>query len=139
MWTIRTDDADRRSVPVTISVRTESGVVLCARCVVADTPLRRLRGLLGRRRLARGEGMLLRPASSIHTCGMRFAIDAVFLDGEDRVLRVVEDMRPWRLASCRGARSVLELPAGTFEARALRPGGRVGPDERRLAIGHTST
>lgn len=114
------------SVPAPIGVRTGSGAVLCTRCVVADTPLRRLRGLLGRRALASGEGLLLRPACSIHTAGMRFAIDAVFLDGEHRVLRVAEDMRPWRLASCRGARSVLELPAGTCAEHAVRPGTRVG-------------
>jgi uncharacterized membrane protein (UPF0127 family) len=43
---------------------------------------------------------------------MRFAIDAAFLDPEGRVLRVAEHLRPWRIAACRGARSVLELPAG---------------------------
>jgi hypothetical protein len=66
--------------------------------------------------------MLLRPASSIHTAFMRFAIDAVFLDREDRVLKVAADVAPWRMAACRGARAVLELPAGEAERRGLRPG-----------------
>lgn len=116
MWTNRTDGGHDPGVPDTVTVRATAGTVLCARCVVADTPLRRLRGLLGRRALAPGECLLLHPACAIHTCGMRFAIDVVFLDDEHRVLRVVEGVRPWRLASCRGARSVLELPAGTCVA-----------------------
>jgi uncharacterized membrane protein (UPF0127 family) len=66
--------------------------------------------------------MLLRPASSIHTAFMRFAIDAVFLDGEGRVLKVAAELRPWRTSACRGARAVLELPAGEAARRGLRPG-----------------
>jgi len=66
--------------------------------------------------------MLLRPASSIHTAFMRFAIDAVFLDRENRVVKVAEDLGPWRAAACRGARAVLELAAGEAAMRGLRPG-----------------
>jgi uncharacterized membrane protein (UPF0127 family) len=71
-----------------------------------------MRGLLGRSGLARGEGLLLQPAGSIHTFFMRFPIDAVFLDADRRVLRVVADVRPWRTAAVRRARAVLELAAG---------------------------
>ena len=56
------------------------GRALCEECVVADNPFTRLRGLLGRRGLGAGEGLLLRPSPSIHTWFMRFAIDVVFLD-----------------------------------------------------------
>ena len=52
------------------------GGVVCERGVIADRALRRMRGLLGRRTLPEGEGMLLRPAPSIHTAFMRFPIDA---------------------------------------------------------------
>ena len=72
--------------------------------------------------LERGEGILLRPASSIHMWFMRFAIDAVFLDRESRVLRVAEHLKPWRLAGCRGANAVVELPAGECERVGLAPG-----------------
>ena len=106
------------------------GRVVCERCAVADRPLSRLRGLLGRPALATGEGLLLRPAPSIHTWFMRFPIDAVFLDAELRVLRVRSEMRPWRMAGERGARAVLELAAGEAERCGIRPGERlrlVGP------------
>ena len=53
---------------------------------------------------------------------MRFAIDAVFLDPESRVLRVAENLRPWRLAGCKGAKAVIELPAGECERVGLAPG-----------------
>src|SRR5205807_9982181 len=86
------------------------------RCVcvseLADGPLSRMRGLLGRSGLPNGEGMLLSPAPSIHTAFMRFPIDAVFLDRELQVLGIVEQLRPWRVASKRKARAVLELAAG---------------------------
>ena len=53
---------------------------------------------------------------------MRFPIDAVFLDSTDRVVKVVAELKPWRMAGCRGARAVLELPAGEASRRGLVPG-----------------
>ena len=81
-----------------------------------------MRGLLGKRGLDRGEGILLQPAGSIHTMFMRFTIDVVFLDGENRVLSIEPDLKPWRSARARGSKAVLELPAG----RAADVGLRVG-------------
>jgi uncharacterized protein len=56
---------------------------------------------------------------------MRFPIDAVFLDREHRVLRVVEHLAPWRVAGCRRAKAVIELPAGEAARVGLVPGERV--------------
>ncbi|TMK80245.1 MAG: DUF192 domain-containing protein [Actinobacteria bacterium] len=98
------------------------GRVACERCLVADTPLTRLRGLLGRRPLNEGEGLLLRPAAAIHTWFMRGAIDAVFLDRRLVVVGVAPNLRPWRFAARRGARAVLELAAGESLRRAIAPG-----------------
>jgi uncharacterized membrane protein (UPF0127 family) len=98
---------------------------VCERCIVAETPLMRLRGLLGRSRLVSGDGLLIRPTSAIHTCFMRFPIDAVFLDRDLVVLKVVSDLRPWRLASRRGAKSVLELAAGESRRRGVQAGERL--------------
>jgi uncharacterized membrane protein (UPF0127 family) len=95
------------------------GLVVCERCIVADSPLPRMRGLLGRRNLGSDEGVLLRPAGSIHTFFMRFPIDVVFLDRDGRVLRVAESVRPWRTAAARGARAVLELRAGESGRRRI--------------------
>jgi uncharacterized protein len=79
-------------------------------------------GLLGRVELAADEGLLLPDCRSVHTVGMRFAIDAVFLDGEMRVRRVAAEMRPWRLAGSWSAAQTLEIAAGAAERLAIRPG-----------------
>jgi uncharacterized membrane protein (UPF0127 family) len=105
-----------------IALANGDGTVVCERCLLAEAPLARMRGLLGRSSLPVGEGLLLRPAASIHTAFMRFPIDAVFLDSADRVLKVVVAMPPWRTAACRGARAVLELPAGEASRRGLVAG-----------------
>jgi uncharacterized membrane protein (UPF0127 family) len=95
-----------------VQLRSEDGKVVCERCTVARDPFTRMRGLLGRRNLPQGEGILLEPAGSIHTFFMRFPIDAVFLDRERRVVKVAHGVRPWRTAAGRKARAVLELGAG---------------------------
>jgi uncharacterized membrane protein (UPF0127 family) len=109
----------------TVSLRTETGLAVCERCVVADRPLARLRGLLGRRDLPAEEGLWIRPCASVHMLFMRFATDVLFLDRQDRVVRVVERLRPWRLASARGARSAIELRAGEAARRGVAVGDRV--------------
>jgi uncharacterized membrane protein (UPF0127 family) len=93
--------------------------------VVADTPLARLRGLLGRSALKPGEGLLIRPAAAIHTCFMRFPIDAVFLDRDLRIVRIVPGLRPWRGAGRRRARAVLELPCGESDRHGIEVGERL--------------
>jgi uncharacterized membrane protein (UPF0127 family) len=105
-----------------VVVERRDGTIVCDRCAVADRMLPRMRGLLGRSELRRGEGILLRPTSSIHMWFMRFPIDAVFLDDELRVLHVVPGLEPWRIAARRGARAVLELAAGECERRGVREG-----------------
>ena len=101
---------------------TDAGAVVCTRCEIADTPLTRMRGLLGRSGLGDGEGMLFTKTGSIHMFFMRFPIDAIFCDRELRVLKVVRGLRPWRMASQRGAKVVVELGAG---AAAVEPGDRL--------------
>jgi uncharacterized protein len=108
-----------------VSIEDSGGGVVCDRCTLAARPLARLRGLLGRRELPAGEGLLLRPSPSIHTWFMRFPIDAVFLSAELEVLAVRGSLPPWRMAGARGARAVLELAAGEAERRGVRPGSRL--------------
>ncbi len=67
--------------------------------------------------------MLFRPAGSIHTLFMRFAIDVVFCDRELRVIGVEPDLRPWRMAGRRGTKVVVELAVGA--AAGLEPGDRL--------------
>jgi uncharacterized protein len=109
----------------TLTLRREDGRIVCERCVVADRAHRRMRGLLGRRRLNPGQGMVLRPAFAIHTHFMRFPIDVVFLDSDQVVIAIERNLKPWRTASCRGAREVVELAAGECDRRGLEVGDRV--------------
>ena len=98
------------------------GRVVVEHCLVAARPLRRMRGLLGRRELPAGEGILLTPAASIHTFFMRFPIDAVFLDRRHVVVDIAHRVPPWRAVGRRRTHAVLELPAGECDRRGLRPG-----------------
>ena len=74
--------------------------------------LSRLVGLAGLRRDEVGAGLLIRRCSSVHTFGMRFALDLLFLDGRGEVLATRRGVRPRRFASHRRAVAVLEIPAG---------------------------
>jgi hypothetical protein len=72
----------------------------------------RLRGLLGRERLGADEGLWIANCSAVHTIGMRFPIDVVFLDRRGRVLKISRRLRPWRVAAVLRGDAALELAAG---------------------------
>ena len=80
---------------------------------VAETFAARAKGLIGRKSLAPGTGMLITKCNCIHTFFMRFPIDATFLDRDGKVVKVVRNIRPWRLWVWGGwrAKSVLETAA----------------------------
>jgi hypothetical protein len=117
------------------------GTDLAASLEVAESFGGRFMGLMGRSSLAPGDGLWLRPGSSIHMLFMRFPIDAVFLakegaDGGRRVVAVRPDLPPWRgvVWWARGADGTLELPAGTAAASGTVAGDLVvmedGPTDR---------
>jgi len=122
------------AMPIVAAVHTTEGSAVCERCLVADRPLARMKGLLGRRDLPAGEGVWIQPTTSIHMAFMRFAIDAVFLDRDGVVVKLVPRLRPWRMASSRHARSVIELRAGECERRGLRLGDRLELGDTREAV-----
>ena len=109
----------------TLTLRRGDGRVVCESVGVADSTFRRMRGLLGRGSLPADEGVVLRPAWSIHTAFMRFPIDVVFIDPEQVVIRIQPSLRPFKTASCRGAREVVELAAGECDRRELEVGDRI--------------
>ncbi|MBA3434514.1 MAG: DUF192 domain-containing protein [Actinobacteria bacterium] len=123
----------------TLTLRREDGRIVCERCVVADRAHQRMRGLLGRRRLNPGQGIVLRPAFAIHTHFMHFPIDVVFLDSDQVVISIERSLRPWRTASCRGAREVVELSAGECDRRGLEVGDRVAWASRSAADARADT
>jgi uncharacterized membrane protein (UPF0127 family) len=98
-------------------------VTLATDVRVADTSLERGTGLLKDTELAEGHGLWIVPCNSIHSFGMKFIFDAIFLDRELRVVHLVREMRPWRISKIKfGAKSVLELPAGAI----ARSGTEIG-------------
>jgi uncharacterized protein len=108
------------------AVDVSSGKELTRDLAVAETVFSRAKGLLGRDLLPAGSGLWIRPCNSIHTFFMKFPIDAVFLDKEGRVVGLTKSLLPNRISHIHpGARSVIELPAGTLETTATRVGNRV--------------
>jgi uncharacterized membrane protein (UPF0127 family) len=108
------------------------GTLVCERAWDTDQPLSRMRGLVRRRMLTVGEGLLSQPAPSIHTAAMRSPIDVVFVDREFRVVKVVDRLRPWRIAGAIQARSALEIAAGEAEFRGVSVGDRLAALDSRV-------
>ncbi|MEK8031094.1 DUF192 domain-containing protein [Ideonella sp. DXS29W] len=79
-------------------------------------------GLLATPKLDDPCGIWIAPCNSVHTIGMRYPIDVVFVNADGSVAKVVERLRPWRAAGCRGARSTLELRAGLARELKLAAG-----------------
>ena len=92
---------------------------------IAATRKTRRRGLLGRGHLDEASALLLAPCAAVHTVGMRFAIDVVFVDRQGYAVKVVRDLRPWRIALATGARAVIEMPAGSLRWGQVLPGDRL--------------
>lgn len=90
---------------------------------MAESLWSRFVGLMGKRELPAGHGLCIRPCSSIHMFFMRFPIDAVFVDGDGRVVRIYAAIRPWRITGfVRRAKACIELAAGTCAAHGLQEG-----------------
>ncbi len=107
-------------------VDSDTGRLVVARLEIARTLWEQSVGLMGRRGLHEDDGLLILRCNSIHTCFVKFKIDAVFLDAELRVVRVCPNLAPWRIAGpiC-GAKSTLELPAGTVRQKQITVGQRL--------------
>jgi len=102
----------------------EDGSRLCT-ARVADKPWSRMLGLMGQKALPAHEGLLILPCSSVHTHFMRFGLDVVYLDRDDRVVKVVRGLKPWRFSlGGKGAQKVLELTAGSASA-GVEPGNKL--------------
>ncbi len=108
-----------------ILVNATKKVTLGDRCHFANSLLKRMVGLLGRRQFEPGEGLLFDRCYGIHTIGMRFPIDVLFLDKDYRVIRAVDALPPFRTCTVRQAIYVLELPAGTIRQSGTEIGDQV--------------
>jgi len=90
--------------------------------VASSTP-ERMKGLLGRDRMDKGEAMVITPCSSVHTFWMRFPIDVLFYDRRNRIIALLHGLRPWRVSGWHPlAAGVVELPAGTLAEHSVAVG-----------------
>ncbi len=108
-------------------VLSAGGGVLAGHVEMADSPLERMRGLLGRSSLPPGHAMAFDRCSLLHTCFMRFSIDVLFLDREGRVVKLCRNIRPFRLVwgGWRAHMAIEAAAGGTFPAEGVQPGVRV--------------
>ncbi len=104
-------------------INTTRQVLLAERAGFANSVVSRAVGLMGQATLPEGSGLVIDPCTSIHMFFMRFAIDALYVAQNGTVLRVVPNLRPWRLGPIiLRSRYVVELPVGTTARTGTVPG-----------------
>jgi uncharacterized protein len=126
-----------------LCVRLDKGPPLAELAFATESALERVQGWLKRDSVASGEGLLLRPCASIHTFGMRFAIDVAFLDKEGVVLKLVHRVPParlvwgpWQSLFLPWRFQVLELPAGSLASASVALGQRLDCSDRPPSLIH---
>lgn len=107
----------------TSALQAADGQWIARRLIIARSFGDRLRGVLKHGALKPDTALLITPCSSIHTFAVPFALDAVFLSAQLRILRLAANIAPWRIRwAPRGTKHVIELPAGTVDSLQLQPG-----------------
>ena len=97
------------------------GTLLAEEVTTADSPFKRIKGLLGEKEFKKGQALILKPCNSIHTFFMRFPIDVLFLDKDSRVVEAIPSFKPFRLSCIYfKANFVIELPVGIIESSLTR-------------------
>ena len=110
------------------------GTTVSSRALLARSFWSRLRGLLFRPPLGPGDGLVIEPCAAIHTLGMRYPLDVLFVDRLGRVIGLTEMLTPNRLfAGVRGARQTIELPAGAIKASGTALGDMLRLEHRETA------
>ena len=113
-------------MPVFSAVNATTKKELGERIIKAVTFFQRTWGLLGRKGIKKGEGLHIPRCRSIHTFFMRFPIDVVFIDGDNRITRVLPELVPFRIAfGPRNTAGVLELSAGTLKDNRCVAGDKI--------------
>lgn len=102
-----------------------TGRIVVERLELARSLWKQTVGLLGRSRLPADSGIWLEPCNSIHTIGMQFAIDVLFLDSSGTLVRARRSVKPWRIClPVWRARAVVEIPEGAIARRNFQVGRR---------------
>lgn len=107
---------------IAAQVRCRDGRMLALQLEPAFTLWPRFKGLLGRGRLAPATGLWIAPCNSVHCFFMRFAIDVLYLDSQQRVIAIRHTLKPWNLSLHLSARSVIELAADECQRLGIHIG-----------------
>lgn len=108
------------------AIHQHTQIELAPKLTTADTFFSRMKGLLGKKSLSSGEGLLIRPCKGVHTFGMKFPIDVIFLDRNNRVVATMRELPPNRVSRMYlQASAALELPSQTIESASVRVGDYV--------------
>jgi len=104
-------------------INASKDVLLADRAKIADTYLERLTGLLNRKSLDKGEALILLPSNCIHSFFMRFSIDVLFLDKNNKIIAALPSFKPFRLSPVYFSASlVIELPEFTIQSTVSEVG-----------------
>lgn len=96
---------------------------------MADSPFKRMKGLLGKKGLKPGEALIIKPCNSIHTFFMRFPIDVLFVSKDNRVIKAISGIKPFRLTYIYyHADFAVELTAGIISSTATCTGDHLSID-----------
>jgi len=110
-------------------LNTTKNTVVAEDLRIARSMWARFWGLMGKPKLPDAQALLIDPCSSIHMFFMRFPIDVVFLDKSDRVVKIVEGIKPWRMALGGGGKKALELPVGAAAKAGVEAGDQLAAVE----------
>lgn len=104
-------------------INQSKNTLLAEQVRVADTFWKRFKGLLGEKELQKGQALVLKPCHSIHTFFMRFPIDVLFVDKDNKVIKAISCLRPFRLSFIYfNASFAIELPAGVIHSSRASKG-----------------
>jgi len=104
-------------------VNLTKNTVLADNIVIANTPIKRLIGLLDRSDLKPSEALIIIPCNSIHTFFMRFTIDVLFIDKDNKIIKAISPLKPFRITNIYfGASSAIELPCQTIQSTSTQEG-----------------
>ncbi|MCU0666755.1 MAG: DUF192 domain-containing protein [Candidatus Omnitrophica bacterium] len=103
-----------------------SGVCLAQNAAVADSLFSRMKGLLGKESLSYGQALILQPCNSVHTFFMKFSLDLIFVNKENRIIKIIANLKPWRLSGVYlQAAYVIEFPAGSLVSSESKEGDTI--------------
>lgn len=110
-------------------INRDKNTILAEETIIADTPFQRMQGLLGKKEFKEGQALIIRPCNSIHTFFMRFAIDVIFADSNNKVIKTIASLKPWRFSGVYiSAKFCIELPAGAISSSLTTEGDSITLD-----------